>query len=62
MRSSTHRKQRLPGQRLLDVNEQSLALALSPDERERVKERLGPRTQRRRVVRIRCAMERALFV
>lgn len=41
MRSSTHRKQRLPGQRLLDVNEQSLALALSPDERERVKRGLG---------------------
>src|SRR5579872_3658035 len=41
MRSSMRRNSRLPAQRLLDVNEQSLALALSPDERERVKRGLG---------------------
>ncbi|MGA3035967.1 MAG: phosphoribosylformylglycinamidine synthase subunit PurL [Vulcanimicrobiaceae bacterium] len=38
MRSSISRN---PAQRLLDVNEQPLALALSPDERERVKRGLG---------------------
>lgn len=41
MRSSTNRRRRLRALRLLDVNDHALPLALSPDERERVKRGLG---------------------